>query len=468
MINLKLLSLLLLSIISIHSFAQKQLLLKSNSPTLDIRDGNNLRKGRWSIDPKTKPDIYEAFIDKKYKRVTFISDIDSISFKVKAGKKYPFLVILNKKDTAYTQINGIKDIPAAEFRERYIASHNGKSFVEIPPIYELFNIVVALTNNAKKDEGLVVKHTPYYQELLLWFDKYKDEPIVKRIDSVLSQNLMGFVSLKMDAYAFDLSTNGKIVKGKIYNRINSGRFNTLKPYIEALQSFADKSKFKGFYRNNSRFYSHQLKTYKDSIGLQEMQKWLTQNFPTTRYNSFKVIFSPLVGNIQSAIWFENNGFKEAQAHVNFPYRDTNDEKEFSSKALNLKEGNIVFTELNHSFINPEAEKPQYQKAIINAFSDMTSWNEKGKPAALYYNTPYTCFNEYMNWGLVSLRYIDYAPAIEQEKLIAVVEKKQIEARGFKKFGIFNQYLIQIYKTREKGQTIADLYPLILKWFEENK
>ncbi|MCF0055329.1 hypothetical protein [Dyadobacter sp. CY356] len=195
---------------------------------------------------------------------------------------------------------------------------------------------------------------------------------------------------------------------------------------------------------------------------------MTKNFPTTRYNSLKVIFSPLVGNIQSASWFENNGFKEAQAHVNFPYPDKTDEKEFSSNALNVRKGNIVFTELNHCFINPEGEKTQYRTALASAFSDLAIWNEKGKPAALYYNNPYSCFNEYVSWALVSLRYFDYAPADEQDKLIASIEKRQVDIRGFKEFRTFNQYLLNIYKKRRNGQTVSDLYPLIVKWFEDHK
>ncbi len=458
----------LLIIIATNSIGQKSFILKSNRLTLDIRDGNNLRKGRWNIDLKANPDVYESFIDKKYKWVTFISDIDSIRFKVKAGNKYPFVVVVKGKDTANTQINGIKDIPAAQFNRSYTKSHDGKSFIEVPPVYELFNIIVALSNTAKKDDGLVIKHTQYYQDLLIWFDKYKEEPIVKKIDLVLANNLMAFVSLKMDAYAFDLSEKGKIIPSKIYNRITVGRTNTLLPYIKDLQGFSDKSKFYEFYKKNNPVYTDQIVTYRDSIGLQEMQNWLTKNFPSTNYNSFKVIFSPLAGNIQSVNWLENNGFKEVQVHVNFPYTDSDKQKQFSSRALNIRKGNIVFTELNHSFINPEGEKSQYRKAIENAFSNMEVWNEKGKPAAQYYNSPNVSFNEYMNWGLVSLRYLDYAPIDEQAKLIADMETRQMEVRGFRKFRIFNQYLIKIYKNKPEGQTIADLYPLIVKWFEDNK
>lgn len=74
----------------------------------------------------------------------------------------------------------------------------------------------------------------------------------------------------------------------------------------------------------------------------------------------------------------------------------------------------------------------------------------------------------MNWALVSLRYIDYAPAAEQAKLIAQTEDMMVNRRGFRRFPEFNQFLVKTYKNRRKGQTVADLYPVIIGWFEENK
>jgi hypothetical protein len=451
-----------------NGYTQQLPILQSNTVRLDIRDGNELRKGRWNIDLKAKPDVFSSFVVRKYKWVTFISDRDSLRFKVKAGRKYPFIVLLNGRDTAYTQIDGIKAVPNARFSKRYIHSHEGRSFAEIPPVYELFSIISALTETGRTDNGLITQNTPYYKDLLAWFGKYKDERIVQAIDSVLSDDLMGYVPLKMDTYAFEMSSAGKITQSVIYDRISMGQFNTLKRYSRDLQTFSDRSNFQEFYQKHNAFYASQIACYKDTIGLEEMHQWLETNFPSTKYDSFKVIFSPLAGTIQSAAWFENNGFKEAQAHVNYPYTGQDDQERVSPKSRMTRRGNIVFTELNHSFVNPEGEKPQYRAAIARAFSDLNSWTQKGKPAAQYYNNPNACFNEYMNWALVSLRYSDNVPDQELEVLIEEVEKKQTEVRGFKKFSAFNQYLLKIYRERASGQTVADLYPMILAWFENNK
>ncbi len=76
------------------------------------------------------------------------------------------------------------------------------------------------------------------------------------------------------------------------------------------------------------------------------------------------------------------------------------------------------------------------------------------------------FNEYMNWGLVSLRIADYAPRDEQEKMIASIDKMMTERRGFPQFAAFDKMLVDLYRKKKRGQTVADLYPQIIEWFEK--
>ncbi len=80
-------------------------ILRSNSNTLSIRDGKIYRQHTWKLDPKAKPDIYYTGLPQKETKITFISDVDSISFDVKYGKTYDFIVLLKHKDTCYTRIS---------------------------------------------------------------------------------------------------------------------------------------------------------------------------------------------------------------------------------------------------------------------------------------------------------------------------------------------------------------------------
>lgn len=439
------------------SFAQSPLpVIRSNNKAINFKTDKGI--DGWNISPELKPDVLEVPVSNKPVRVTFITDVDSISFTVTIGDKYDFIILLNGKDSAYTQVIGVKDNPAAVFSKKYIATHNNKTFIEVPEVYELVNIMFAITDMGKNDSVLVYKQSDYYRNVLAWFDQYRNEPSIKKFNELLQQGQYFF--LKMDAYAFVFDKKDKIVKSDTYNRVAWGKFNTILPYISLVQEFSDRSSFRKFYARNRITYDMQKSYFRDTLDITEMQKWLNQNFPATKYNSFKVIFSPLVARNQSANWFENNGFKEAQAHVNFPYPSFRKDSNLAPAIATIMAGNILFTELNHAFINIEANK--FVSQIDNYLKDLGKWAASDKPSRNY-NNPTLCFNEYLNWALVSLRIIDYVPLEQQDELINSIGKLG-EGRGFKKFPEFNQFLVSLYRNRKPGTTVADLYPQVVEWF----
>ena len=78
--------------------------IKSNSNIVSIQDGDNFAKDSWNLSPETKPDIYETSVKKgQKKKVTFKTDIDSISFDVEPDKTYNF-IIQTGDAMCYTQI----------------------------------------------------------------------------------------------------------------------------------------------------------------------------------------------------------------------------------------------------------------------------------------------------------------------------------------------------------------------------
>lgn len=100
---IKLFGILILSVI-IANAQEKLPIIKSNVNVVSIQDGDNLRKNSWTLAPEAKPDIYNTTVEKgKTKKITFITDVDKISFDVEAGKTYDF--IIQKGDAiCYTQI----------------------------------------------------------------------------------------------------------------------------------------------------------------------------------------------------------------------------------------------------------------------------------------------------------------------------------------------------------------------------
>ena len=447
--------------------AQQLPVILSNTNSISIKDGDIFRPNSWTLAPEYNPDIYNAaLINGQSHIVTFYTDIDSISFNVHLGKEYNF-IILHGKDSCYTQIKGTRFTPRAVFDEIYQQKSKGKFFVEIPEVYELVNVAIAITSFGIKDKNYIFKRSDYYNSVREYFDKYQNHPFVLKLDSILNKNSGWYATLKMNGNAFEFNDKGQVVKSSVYDRTGFGneRTNRLQPYFEQMQSFASETRFRDFYNHNKEFYKNQVKFYEDTADVKEMKNWLDRHFPSSNdYDTYKIIFSPLVAYNQSTTWFESNGFKELQPHVNFPYQIdfTKLLASTSKEAVRIYRGNIVFTEINHGYINSEADK--YREQVQNAVSNRRKWIEKNRPDNYYPGM--AIFNEYMNWGLVVLRILDYVPVEQQKPLIERVERMMVINRGFIQFREYNTFLMNLYKNR-KEPTLATLYPQIIEWFELN-
>lgn len=91
------------------SLAQKNTkLVKANTQRISIKDGNNPITKWWEyLQKDVKPIVYHIAKINQNRKVTFYTDIDSISFDVKPNNKYNFKVLLNSKDTCYAQISTV-------------------------------------------------------------------------------------------------------------------------------------------------------------------------------------------------------------------------------------------------------------------------------------------------------------------------------------------------------------------------
>jgi hypothetical protein len=79
-------------------------IIKATSKTVGIKDDGILDKEGWSLSPTARPDVYRAERTHQTKWVVFYTDIDSIKVKVKPGSKFDFIILLNGKDSCFTQI----------------------------------------------------------------------------------------------------------------------------------------------------------------------------------------------------------------------------------------------------------------------------------------------------------------------------------------------------------------------------
>jgi hypothetical protein len=105
------------------SFAQSKLpVIKATSKSASINDGGFLDKNSWSLSPGIRPDVYTADRTRQPKWVTFYTDIDSIRVKVKPGSRFNFVVLLNGKDSCFTQI--ASGIPPVSMVKNNSATHD--------------------------------------------------------------------------------------------------------------------------------------------------------------------------------------------------------------------------------------------------------------------------------------------------------------------------------------------------------
>lgn len=106
---------LLLVFICFNLNAQQTLpVLRTNTHTLSIRDGETLRKDYWTVDPSIPLDVYIADKINAPKSVVFYSDIDSLTITLAPRKQYDFWVVLNDKDSCLNRVkSGLPDLPDA-------------------------------------------------------------------------------------------------------------------------------------------------------------------------------------------------------------------------------------------------------------------------------------------------------------------------------------------------------------------
>jgi hypothetical protein len=92
--------------------------IKATKKSVAIKDGDVFTKKAWSLSPEAKPDVFTATRTQKSKKVTFYTDLDSITVKVKPNSKYDFIILLNEKDTCFTQIRSAFQETDSERKDR--------------------------------------------------------------------------------------------------------------------------------------------------------------------------------------------------------------------------------------------------------------------------------------------------------------------------------------------------------------
>ena len=335
---------------------------------------------------------------------------------------------------------------SASFSEEYKSKMKDSVTYEILEVSELFHVVTALTPFGKGNTELIDKSTDYYQDVLLYFEKYQKHSVVKKIQKELRRNR--YNRLKMDACGFFFNQNGTIEKDKTYPTLSFESKNWLEPYLKELEDFSTQSNFRVFYENHKELYSQQITLQREQLAVKSHWEWLEKKFDY-RYQSYRITFSPLVYGSHSANYFVDGGFSQSIMFIGPPYVTD----KYSKKQLEGLVGRMVFTEIDHNYINPLSDK--YQEDIENFIGDLEKWNSMKYQD---YSNAKSTFNEYVTFAFYSLYVVDNYNEEDAKLIIDRCENRMID-RGFIEFSAFNQNLVNFY-SRHKNFTGEELYESI--------
>ena len=84
--------------------AQETPVIKARSRTVTITDGLHVKNNYWYVMPERSPDIYYVEIPLHPHRVTFTTDVESMSFDVTFGSRHQFVIKLDDGREARTEI----------------------------------------------------------------------------------------------------------------------------------------------------------------------------------------------------------------------------------------------------------------------------------------------------------------------------------------------------------------------------
>jgi hypothetical protein len=353
------------------------------------------------------------------------------------------------------------------FSDEYKSRHKGTIQFDIPEVYELANIIWNLSPSGQRDT-LLVKNTDYYRRVFAHFKPYLDHPVFKSLDFPDSTYYMNYYGFRENSFCFAFEGD-KIVGNGTYNYVfgadwdNFGSlFKTLLPQVE---DFAKKSGFRKFYSQNQAYYRSLLARQQKMMPVKAMWTWLEKEFPDDKYDSYRIVFSPLITgshSTQKFFAYDFGWFSENIMFVCGPERyDSRPNWTEAEKSGELS--GVVFTEIDHNYVNPVSAR--YGKKFDTIFSPAKNWVAPGQ-SANWYSSPQAVFNEYMTHAVFCLWVKEYFDGPMAKKIIENREALMVDRRLFYRFREFNKALMEI-KNANPGKSIPDLYPQVLEWCEKN-
>ena len=378
-------------------------------------------------------------------------------------------------------------VPVLTPEAAQIFADTPETSVQIPEVYELLNIVIAMANiedflpeGLSGDDFMIDKSTPYYEEVEAQFGAHRDHPLVTEVRATFQQliessNFLGLLIHRNQSLRYRFDEEGNLVPTDLYiplREMSLPEFPELEtlatslPFdvddpetLSQLADFAEQTDFRQFYAEHQNYYSAQTDLAADLCDAAAARDWLAAQFPAA-YNSHAIVLSPLVGGTHNFFPVSTPDESVTQALMFVPIfggeGESVSEVSVQDRAAYCRQ---IFTEIDHGYVNPATDL--YVEEVEVAMPNYAPWNDEDKSGG--YTSAYETFNEYMTFAAYALFLTETLPEADQEVAIQNVEEMMVDRRGFVKFPAFNQELLRLYQEREEGQTVTDLYPAVLGW-----
>ncbi|NEM98176.1 DUF4932 domain-containing protein [Pontibacter burrus] len=358
--------------------------------------------------------------------------------------------------------------PVPTLSKSYQRTIEHSTQVDVPIVYEAMQIALSLTDTYQSDPNLVRKNTPYYQAMISHFGAHKSHQLVLELEKTLKKaGAYGEINtlIRLQALNYELQ-NGKLHNNRNYSiplvyNIAPYPLFLLHNNKRLINSFIKETGFEAFYQQHKNQYASLVRINYALCNYAGMQQWLAQEFPNVPHESLRVVFSPLTGGLHNVreLRSRNGATKQTIMFVSAPdYEMSRTDWTFPEKSAYASR--VVFTEINHTYINPVTD--QYKAQLAAAMQNLSYW--KADKVTGGYNSFILTFNEYMTWAAFTLYAHDTYPTDVFERVTAQQEVFMVK-RGFTRFKEFNRELLHLYKQQPKEGKVEDLYPAIIKWMK---
>lgn len=319
-----------------------------------------------------------------------------------------------------------------------MARRRGTYDFDIPEVYELANVILYLSDCSSRTSNRPGPDT-YIRQVEAYFRPFRDHSLIQLLNDMCGKDhaFRTYMAFRENSicYSFDkagrLQYNTPYKSVRYHEGIAGGVFRQL---LYLGQDFADQSDFRSFFAGNREYYQSLLDRQKELLNIRQMWDWLEREFPDSQ-DSYRILFSPLIGGSHSTAHFRDGYPLEPTFTECIMFINTTLNIDTPGKfAEDLKEplyAGIVFTEIDHNFVNPASR--EHRKAIAYLMDNLNTWATEA--AMSNYRSASSVFNEYMTHALFCLYLSDVFP---KEITDRAIEKRiqLMDRRGFLKFPMF--------------------------------